>query len=405
MSSWQALLRLLGRRFARPGQNGFFRFSQVVAFGSVCTGSFALMLALAILEGFQRTLYEQALRFTWHVQVRTFQGYLFAYPPVVERLQAGFPGATVVAVREREALVRTPSAVEGVLVRALAAALDTLPFQFRLVQGRLHFASDTAAELLIGQALAQKLEVQLGDSLLLISATAKAGSVRPVLRRFRIVGIYRSGLLRYEELYVYIPFGTAAGLWGLPPQAATGVDMLLPRSEQIRSAPAQVERLLGFPFYGLSLYELHQPIFAWIELQRVPIPLVLGLMSLVAVFNVLTFLVLLVMEKTADFAILQALGMPLQLMRRFLLRQGVRLSAAAALTGCGLAAVVSWVQDHFGIIRLQGAFYYVDTLPVALLWWQPLLTVGVAVLLSVGASWLPARLLRRLPLTALLHFR
>jgi lipoprotein-releasing system permease protein len=162
---------------------------------------------------------------------------------------------------------------------------------------------------------------------------------------------------------------------------------------------------LGFPFYGVSVYELHQPMFAWIELQRVPIPLVLGLFTLVAAFNVLTFLVLLIAEKMPSFAVLQALGMSAGQMRNLLLWQGFGVSLAGALMGCAVALLLCLVQAHFGIIRLQGALYHLDRLPVAFVMWHPALVVAVAVGLSVAVSMIPARLLRRLPLTALLHLR
>ncbi|MEN3026928.1 MAG: FtsX-like permease family protein [Chlorobiota bacterium] len=400
-----ALFRLLGRRLSRVAGGGFFRFSRVIAFGSVFLGSMALMLALAILEGFQRTLYEQSLRFTWHVQVRTFGGRPFFYEPVVERLQREFPGATVAAVREQEALLRTAAGVEGVVLRALSLAPSHVPVGFQIAAGRGDFSSDTASEVLVGQALARRLELAPGDTVLVITAQRQGGNVLPLLKQLKVVGLYRSGLTKYEELYAYLPFGRAGRLWEVPELAATGVDLLLPTAEVIREAPQRIEQLLGVPFYALSLYELHQPLFAWIELQRVPIPLVLGLMTLVAVFNVLTFLVLLVVEKARSFAILQVLGLSPRQIRWFLVWQGVGLSFTGAAAGCAVAGAFAWVQTQWGIIRLEGALYYLDTLPIAVLWWQPIVVIAAAVGLAVLASVVPSAVARRLPVVALLHFR
>jgi lipoprotein-releasing system permease protein len=396
------LLRFLGQRFARKGEQGFFRVSRVVAFVSVALGSMALVLALAILEGFQQTLLQQATRFTWHVQVRTVGGTAFAYGAVVERLRSGFPGAVIAPVREREALVRFGRELDGVLLRAVGMARDSLPQQFHLLEGA-GMPADTALELLLGEALARRLSVRAGDTVVLI--TAAGTPLRPTFRRVRVAGIYRGGLTRYEELYAFVPFGAMARLLELPDFAATGVDMLLPVVDSARAAPERIAGLLGFPFYGVSVYELHQPMFAWIELQRVPIPLVLGLFTLVAAFNVLTFLVLLIAERMPSFAVLQALGMSAGQMRNLLLWQGFGVSLAGALMGCAVALLLCLVQAHFGIIRLQGALYHLDRLPVAFVMWHPALVVAVAVGLSVAVSMIPARLLRRLPLTALLHLR
>ncbi|MCS7169867.1 MAG: hypothetical protein NZ949_04515, partial [Candidatus Kapabacteria bacterium] len=194
--------RVLERRFAQAGRRGFVRFSRIVAFGSVFVGSMALTLALAILEGFQRTLYEQALRFTWHFQVRTFGGRPFAYSAVVERLRQGFPEAIVAAVREREALIRTVQGGEGILLRALNLPLRAVPLRLHIVEGQSDFSADTAAELFVGQALARKLGIGVSDTVLVITAVEQRGGAVPVLRRFRVAGVYRSGLARYEELYV-----------------------------------------------------------------------------------------------------------------------------------------------------------------------------------------------------------
>jgi lipoprotein-releasing system permease protein len=106
-----------------------------------------------------------------------------------------------------------------------------------------------------------------------------------------------------------------------------------------------------------------------------------------------------------SFAVLQALGMSAGQMRNLLLWQGFGVSLAGALMGCAVALLLCLVQAHFGIIRLQGALYHLDRLPVAFVVWHPALVVAVAVGLSVAVSMIPARLLRRLPLTALLHLR
>ncbi len=331
-------------------------------------------------------------------------GQLFDSRAVVARLQQAFPGAVITAVREREALLRGRNGIEGVVLRAMSISPEAAPVRFRLIAGRAAFSSDTAAELLVGDALARRLGLRVGDTVVLITVAGEGGGI-PVLRSFRIVGVYRSGLMRYEELYVYLPFGRAGQLWRMPETAATMVELIVPDAKQIRQVADRVGPLLGFPFYGLSLYELHQPLFAWIELQRVPIPLVLGLISLVAVFNVLTFLVLLVVEKMGRFAVLQALGMSGRQLQRLLMWQGVRLSFGAAAAGCAVAGFLGMLQKQFGIIRLEGTLYYVDTLPVAFLWWHPVLVVGIAVGLSLAVSQLPRALVRRIPLTALLHFR
>ena len=144
--------------------------------------------------------------------------------------------------------------------------------------------------------------------------------------------------------------------------------------------------------------------FAWIELQKKPIPIVLGLISIVAVLNVLTMLLISVVEKTHSIGILRAIGMQRRDIMRVFILQGVGVGAAGTFAGCGLGYLICALQYWFKIIHLEGDVYFVDVLPIAFSIWHLVTVVGFSLLISLFATLIPAWIATRISPVQALRF-
>ncbi|MCU0425144.1 MAG: ABC transporter permease [Candidatus Kapabacteria bacterium] len=418
------LTLFIARRYlqASSAEGRLLAFASLVAFVSVALGSMALILALAILGGFERELNANAVKFTAHIEVRGFnKKVLMNKTSVLERIAAQPNIRAVAAYIEAEGLARSKTFIDGVMVRGIETESAVRGIRSNMLAGNYAFSSPEAREIVIGSKLAQKLGLEIGKKLVIYStdqATAQTFAEgtnqttvpekalqSAVIEQFTIVGIYETGMSSFDELYVYIPFALAARMFGVPSDAASGFDILLHDMTHIYDNAAALEKLLGYPFFVRTVYEIYNDIFAWIDLQKQPVPLVLGLITIVAVFNIVATLLMTVVQKISSIGILRALGMQRRAITRIFLLQGMILGTSASLAGCLLALFLCALQAQFQIIRLQGSIYFLSAVPIEFAWQHYALVLGVSVSMSALAAFIPAVVGGRIRLLKALRFQ
>jgi lipoprotein-releasing system permease protein len=168
---------------------------------------------------------------------------------------------------------------------------------------------------------------------------------------------------------------------------------------------SKIEDLLGYPFFCYTVFDLHSSMFAWIELQKAPIPLVLALISIVAVFNIITTLLITVVEKTHSIGIFKALGMKSKDILLIFVFQGVFIGLMGTLTGCSLGFLACLLQKTYGIIKLQGDIYFLDTLPMQISLWHYAVVGSLSIILSFISSFIPASIAVRVNTIKAIRFK
>ncbi len=389
------LINFVSRRFSMSAKRQrFLNFARMVALISVMLGSLSLIVSLSVLDGFETMLKENAVKFTSHITLRAYDSRpIENYDSVSNIVTKTFPQIKAIApVIEREGLIRSKTFVEGVLIKGTSEKYDITNVKNNIVNGKFHFSNSNANELIIGKRLANKLSAKLGDSLVLY--TMKSGSIDnmgfPEIEKFRVIGIYETGMAQYDDIYVYIPFEKASRFFRLPENSASSFDILLHNVNDAPSVSKQLDSYLGFPFYSFTVFELHKSIFTWIEYQKAPIPLVLGLISIVAVLNIITILLIVVVEKTHSIGILRALGMDNKSILSIFIVQGTLIGLAGTLIGSAIGLTFCLIQQTFGIIRLNGEIYFLDVLPVQIQFWHYAIVIGMSLALSFLATIVPS---------------
>lgn len=382
-------IRFLAGRLARSQKRrSFLSFARGAALISIILGTMALIISLSVLEGFQDALLSNAVKFTSHLNLTTINRQpVHDYMQVSKRLRSRFGEISAVnPVVEKEALVRSKKFVEGILIKGVLVDYRFPESGGTSYSGSRHFSSDSSSEIIMGRRLADKLDLKIGDDVIIYAVNSTTGSEMPdpLIKKLKLTGIYETGMAKYDDIIAYLPYKTTAALAEQDPLSATSFEIYLKDIRQAQTMSRSIEDELGFPFFCRTVFDIHRSIFAWIELQKEPIPLVLGLISIVAVLNILTTLLITVVEKTRSIGILRALGMGSSGIMSLFIAQGVSIGMVGAIIGSSLAFAAYWLQSSFHLIRLQGDIYFLDVLPIS---FNPL-HYGVVFLFTLIISFL-----------------
>lgn len=400
-------IRLIAKRFSGSARDRrFLNFARIMALLSVTIGSMALVISLAVLEGFQKELLDTAVQSRSHIVLTSFRHEpLGDYPATVKTLETEFPQIEGVApIAEKEGLVRSSGNVEGVMLRGVFPEKDLTGMKEKMVEGSWEFSSSEAHEVIIGQRLAEKIGAAPGDELVVyaIDMSAAGKLPRPRADKFRITGLYRTGMAQYDDVFIYMPFAAAAEFFRYPEGSASSFEIMVSDVERAGELSEKISTRLGYPYFTLTVFDLHASMFAWIDLQKEPIPIVLTLISIVAVMNIISTLLIIVVEKTNSIGILRALGMRSRNILSIFIVQGVSIGLAGTLLGSGIGAGLCFLQQQFGIISLQGDVYFLDAVPISMLPWHFAVIIGMSLLLSFLATLIPALVATRInPLRAI----
>ena len=169
--------------------------------------------------------------------------------------------------------------------------------------------------------------------------------------------------------------------------------------KDISTAPAVAEKiqdLMGYPYYPRTLFQLYRNLFTWIELQKEPVPIILGLIILVATVNIIGTLLMVVMEKTNQIGILKSMGASNLDIRKIFLYEGLFIGATGTILGNVFAFVVCWIQLHFQVLSLDSSIYFMTRVPVLFRWENFALVSIISVALCMVAAYVPSAIASRL---------
>ena len=396
----------IARRYLKSRRNrGFVSFITGIATLGVMLGTAALIIALGILGGFEREITEKVVGFTSHIQVLSFQSLpLRNYDQNAERIEEAFPAVRSASpFLAREALIRSAEGVEGIMLKGISPLRDNSTTRRYMVDGTydLERPQTGLPHIIIGRRLAARLDVEVGDKVTVFGIGRFSGQSRPRVLQFRVRGLYESGMAEYDDLYGFTDLASAQDLFQYG-DAVSGYDLMLSRIDSADAVALNVQDLLGYPHFGRTVFDSYRNLFSWIELQKKPVPIILGLIILVATVNIIGTLLMMVLDKTREIGVLAALGATRWGITRIFLRQGLTIALSGTLLGNLLALVLLVAQQEFKVIALPSDIYFMTSVPVLLRLEYFGLVSAVSIGLCMLCSLVPARLASRLnPVTAI----
>ena len=387
----------LALRYFKGKRKGsrFLSFIKTMAITGVAVGSAGLLIALSIVHGFKSVIDNKILGFAPHITVTNFSEdplyrsdtlltYLQKFPEI-DRSQAIVTG---------QVMIQSSDEISGVTVKGVDPDGDVTDMREYISRGSYDLSVDSTGlpGIVIGATLARNLQADLGTVLTSYTIEGLPSPLNsPEIQQFRVSGLYQTGIDRFDEVFALVDRRYAGELFQVPGIHASAVEITLRDNSRIQAFNRELNRDLPFPYYTESIYDLYGNIFAWVELQESTIPFVISVMIIVAAFNLIGTILMMVLERTRDIGILKTIGSREQSVRKIFLLEGLFVAAVGLIIGIALSLLFAWLQTTYQIIPLSEQNYYMSYAPVEPHALDFLIVTAVTLLLCALASWLPAR--------------
>lgn len=376
----------------------------VITIVGIALGVATLIIALSVLKGFERTLTQKITDFDSHIKITSFKDVLPEYESYLNKISSELNGQIdfISPFVSKLAIISSKNRKEGINIIGILPGKAADKVKSNLIAGT--FDLKESKSIIIGKTLATKLLVKVGDKVTLFALrNDKIPSMEelPNIEQFYISGIFESGMAEYDDLIGYTNLYSAQNLFSLQ-SSINGIDIKLKSISKIDSLANFIRRESRYPYRVKTIFEIHRNIFTWIDLQKEPIPIILGLIILVAVFNIISALLMLVLEKTNAIGIIKSLGAKGKQIIRIFIYQGIYLSILGILAGNFLAWLLMFLQIELNIIKVPSSVYFVTRVPIEMTIDTFLLVSSVTFVLAIIASLIPSYFASRInPVTAL----
>ena len=381
----------------------------VIAVGGVTIGVMALVIVLGVMNGMQNDLREKILVVNPHLRVLTYgEGLrLDDWPEVLAKVKrAQGVEAAAPFVMTQGLISAGHDYAEGVMVIGVESdtgnrAVTSLPHYF--TKGDLTFRTtrtDVEGGVAIGTRLSTKLTAYPGDVITMVAPAGSQfnrslGAFVPKYRRYEVTGLFETGMYDYDNSYVLMHRQAAqdfAGLGG----AVTGIEVRLANPERATETGQQLESMLGYPYRALDWQLQNRSLFSALKLEKLAMGLVVFLICVVAAFNVVGTLTMVVRDKTREIGILMAMGMQRSRIRRVFLVQGVFIGLVGTTLGAVLGLIVGAMVNRGHLIPIDPSIYFIDHLPVLNNPLDALAVIGASLVIATLAPLYPSMQAARL---------
>ncbi len=411
------------RYLTARGKDTFLSIITLISVGGVAVGVMALVVVISAMNGFEIDLREKILGTTAHITFlhigrEGIDDYRAAAAKVekVEGVEAVAPFVFV------EGILSSKHDSIGAVIRGvdMASHRKISTIEDKIVEGTMDFDVARKSELepklsgyvppadgiVLGVELARNLGVDLNDTVTLISPQVIWNPLAPVpprMKNFRVVGIFDVGMFEFDSSLAYVDLKTAQEFLGIPDKV-NGLEI---RVEDVFDAPvvsARINDAVGLPYFARDWTVTHEQLWAMLALEKHTMFVILTLIVLVAAFNILATLIMIVIEKTREIGIMKAMGATNGAVVRIFVLKGFIIGTLGTALGLAAGLGLCYILKKYQFIQLPAEVYALRTLPVVVEPWDVLLICLVALAISVAATIYPAwRAARLEPVEAIQH--
>lgn len=395
----------------------------------VAVGVTALLVVIAVMAGFGEDLKRKIVGAYSHIIVTEYgQPAVEDYAVLMEKIKKQDEVIAVAPFILKQVMLSTPGKTSGVVLRGIDPALEekTTDLKKNLVEGSLSFLqpqtpspvpeSEEASEagdttIILGKELAESLDIGFGDDVTVISPTGKMtpmGMV-PKMKKFKVCGIFNSGMYEYDAGLAYISLRAAQDFFRMG-EGVTGLEVRVADIYRTRKIVEDLEKELGYPYHVRDWIDMNKNLFSALKMEKVAMFIIMALIVLVASFNIASTLIMVVMEKGREIAILKSMGATNgQIMRIFSIN-GLIIGVVGTLLGflggllivSNLDPIVAFIEGLFNIRIFPGDVYQLDKLPARMETVDTAVIVAGSIVVSFLATIYPAWRASRLdPIEAL----
>lgn len=393
---------IIAARYLRSKRRlNFITLVSLLAIGGVFVGTAALTIVLSVMNGFEDQVQRRIAGTNAHIAVLAADDRpMPESPDLVRAIRKQLPAAQVAPFVYGKVMVASRHGIDGMVLKGVDPPAEARVTDILAHLTPTHGAFDGGdlPGIALGRELASRLRVATGDVILISLPTEEPGGVLggvPRTTRLRVTSIFESGLYEYDSSFGVVLAPTAADFFRLGNEI-TGYQLRIPDMFRAAEDSRALETALGPGYRVTNWIDLNRNLFAWMRIEKAVMFTILILIVIVAAVNIVSSLVMLVLEKRRDIGVLRTMGVtPRGILQIFLL-QGTLVGLCGTALGLGAGVAVSYALGRWKLLRLPGEIYFIDTLPVKMEW-NDFVFVAVAAtvtcfLASLYPAWQAARL-------------
>lgn len=361
----------------RKEETSFSRPINIIAIIGIATGLAVMILAVAILTGFKQEIREKIVGFGSHIQIMNFDSNISYETTPVSDTQSfipelkKIPGIRHVQVFATKAgIIKTDEEIQGVVLKGVGSDFDWSYFSSNIVDGTVFTVSDTSRtdKVIISKKISDMLRLKTGDSFAMHFVQDP-----PRMRKFTVSGIYETSLEEFDKIYVLCDIWHIKRLNGWNETMVSGFEIFIDDFDDLQAMTEEVRDAIGYrvaeeetQFKVTSIRSKYPQIFDWLNFQDINVIIIIILMLVVTGFNMISGLLILILEKTNMIGILKALGSDDKAIRKVFIYQASYLISKGLLWGNLIGLGISYLQLSTGIISLDPSSYFIKTVPINL---------------------------------------
>ena len=373
-----------------------------IAMIGMALGLAVMILSVAIVIGFKKEVRNKVIGFGSHIQVTNLDNNTsYETQPIavsdalMTQLQTDPTIKHVEAYATKPGILKTDSAFQGIVLKGVDEHFDWTFFQKQMKAGEVFkvMPNQTTTDVIISAALSNKMSLKVGDSFLTYFVQENVRA-----RKFKITGIYDTGFLDYDNVFVIADIKQVQRLNGWESDQVTGLELFVndydaldTTAEELYMNLGEQEDRLGNTYYARSIKNLNPMIFNWLEILDINVVFILVLLIAVAGFTMISGLLIIILERTNMIGILKALGQDNESIRKVFLYVAFFLIGKGMLWGNAIGITLCLLQSHFKFITLDPSIYYLHAVPIDLNWLSLILlnvgTLSAAMLMILAPSY------------------
>jgi len=391
----------IGSRYLRTKQKqAFISLITVLSIAGVTVGVMALIVVIAVMTGFEYDLKSRILGVESHIVIMRHNGPFSDYRNILEHVENTDGVEAATPFINSQVILRSSLSLSGAVLRGIdpdsadrvIKNLDKVSLKNLKETDQRKSTSIAMPSIILGKELAKNLGVMQGDPVHLISPRGMISPIGhiPTMKRFKVAGLFESGMYEYDRSLAYIHIKDAQKILRMG-DSVNGIEVRVNDIYNARNIAGRIVKELGFQYWARDWMQMNQNLFSALKLEKTVMFIILALIVLVAAFNIASTLIMMVMEKTKDIAILKAMGATNKSIRKIFVFKGIVIGSIGTILGVCLGFILCTVLKYYQFIELPGDVYYITTLPVKLELLDVVIIASAAMAISFLATLYPAR--------------
>ena len=389
--------RLIG---AKEGNNRLSRPIIRIAILAIALSVALMLISIAVVKGFKKDISDKVIGFGAHIQITAFSDNNSFETKAIAKHQNFYPSIKekdgikhIQQFATKAAIIKTKKEIHGVVLKVVSSDFNSEFFKNNLLEGKVPIYEDsiTSSGVMISKKIADLLQLKLESNLIMYFAENP-----PRVKKFIIEGIYTTELEEFDNLYVFADIKHIQQLNNWGPDSVGGFEIEITNFEDLENQTQIIRKKIPWKFNAENIKQLNPQIFDWLKLQDINVNVIIFLMLIVALINITTALLILILERTKLIGVVKAIGQNNWSIRKVFLYNASYLIIKGLFWGNLIGLGISFLQRYFKILTLNPATYYMKFVPIHLPFWDIILLNLTVMIVCVFMLIIPTYLITKI---------